>query len=108
MNHSVCWLPPARILRVNAQAWCFCGVHSVEKFKTLEHLEARVTVVRWHLDAAAVGHGDSRRHLDSASLTYQGAVELLGQLAISAAQRSTVERQLADLRQQLRELGQNV
>src|SRR5512146_2360405 len=84
--------------------------YTVEKFRTLEHLKARVTVVRWHLDAAASGnHGDNkRRHLDSASLTYQGAVELLAQLALPPDEHAVMTRQLAELRDRLRAAGQEV
>lgn len=81
----------------------------MEKFRTLEHLKAQVTVVRWHLDAAALGNGDNkRRHLDSASLTYQGAVELLAQLLLSDADHAAIKKQLAELKEQLRDAGQLV
>jgi hypothetical protein len=81
----------------------------VEKFKSLEHLKAQVTVVRWHLDAAAVDGGEKkRRHLDSASLTYQGAVELLAQIALSDEDKSIVTKQLAELKERLRAAGQPV
>ena len=81
----------------------------MEKFRTLEHLKAQVTVVRWHLDAAALGNGDNkRRHLDSASLTYQGAVELLAQLPLSDADHAAIKRQLAELKEHLRDAGQLV
>jgi len=74
----------------------------VEKFRSLEHLKAQVTVVRWHLDAAAAEAGEKkRRHLDSASLTYQGAIELLAQLALDDADRSAITKQLAELRDRL-------
>lgn len=81
----------------------------MEKFRSLEHLKAQVTVVRWHLDAAALGNGDNkRRHLDSASLTYQGAVELLAQLLLSDADHAAIKKQLAELKEQLRDAGQLV
>lgn len=81
----------------------------MEKFRTLEHLKAQVTVVRWHLDAAALGNGDNkRRHLDSASLTYQGAVELLAQLPLSDADHAAIKGQLAELKEHLRDAGQLV
>ena len=81
----------------------------MDKFRTLEHLKAQVTVVRWHLDAAALGNGDNkRRHLDSASLTYQGAVELLAQLPLSDADDAEIRRQLAELKDRLRATGQLV
>lgn len=81
----------------------------MEKFRSLEHLQAQVTVVRWHLDAAALGRGDKRRrHLDSASLTYQGAMELLAQLALSDAENAAITKQLAELRESLRAAGQAV
>lgn len=82
----------------------------MDKFRTLEHLKAQVTVVRWHLDAAALGDGDNRRrrHLDSASLTYQGAMELLAQLPLSDADDAEIRRQLAELRERLRAAGQLV
>jgi hypothetical protein len=81
----------------------------VEKFRTLEHLKARVTVVRWHLDAAALESGAKKRaHLDSACLTYQGALELLGELALAAEEHAAVTAQLAQLRQRLREAGERV
>lgn len=79
----------------------------MEKFKTLEHLKAQVTVVRWHLHAATLGNGEKkRRHLDSASLTYQGAVELLAQLVLPDAEHALVTRQLAELAERLRAAGQ--
>lgn len=79
----------------------------MEKFRTLEHLKAQVTVVRWHLDAAASEDGMKKnRHLDSASLTYQGALELLAQLALSDADQAAITQQLAELRQRLRAAGQ--
>jgi hypothetical protein len=81
----------------------------VEKFRNLEHLKAQLTVVRWHLDAATLGNGDKRRrHLDSASLTYQGALELLGQIAMSDADHAAVKGQLAELANRLRAAGQTV
>jgi hypothetical protein len=81
----------------------------LEKFSSLEHLKAQVTVVRWHLDAAASERGDKkRRHLDSASLTYQGAMELLAQLALSGADEAVITKQLAELRESLRAAGQAV
>lgn len=79
----------------------------MEKFRTLEHLKAQVTVVRWHLDAATLGNGEKkRRHLDSASLTYQGAVELLAQLPLSDEQHDSIKKQLAELAERLRAAGQ--
>ncbi|MGH8295645.1 MAG: hypothetical protein ACRETZ_09135 [Steroidobacteraceae bacterium] len=79
------------------------------KFRTLEHLKAQVTVVRWHLDAAASQSGDKkRRHLDGASLTYQGALELLAQLALFDGDKEAITRQLAELRERLRAAGQAV
>jgi transposase len=79
----------------------------VEKFKTLEHLKAQVTVVRWHLDAATLGNGEKkRRHLDSAALTHQGALELLAQLALPNDERAAMTKQLAELSEQLRAAGQ--
>lgn len=81
----------------------------MEKFRSLEHLEAQVTVVRWHLDAAALGDGAKKRqHLASASLTYQGAVELLAQLSLSDEEKAAVTGQLAQLRESLRAAGQKV
>jgi hypothetical protein len=81
----------------------------VEKFRSLEHLKAQVTVVRWHLDAAASERGDKkRRHLDSASLTYQGAMELLAQLALSDADKAVITKQLTELKESLRAVGQTV
>jgi hypothetical protein len=87
----------------------------VEKFKSLEHLKAQVTVIRWHLDAASSGHADKsgqadnkRRHLDGASITYQGAVELLAQLALPPAEHAAIAKQLAELKERLRAAGQAV
>ena len=81
----------------------------MEKFRSLEHLKAQVTVVRWHLHAAALGSGDKkRRHLDGASLTYQGAMELLAQLALPDADKAAITQQLAELRESLRAAGQPV
>jgi hypothetical protein len=81
----------------------------VDKFRGLEYLKAQITVVRWHLDAAAIGDGDKkRRHLDSAVLTYQGALELLSQLTLSEEEHATIVKQLADLKERLRAAGPNV
>lgn len=81
----------------------------MDKFRTLEHLKARLTVVRWHLDAATLGNGDTkRRHLDSASLTYQGATELLAQLVLPDAEHVVITKQLAELKERLRVAGQQV
>ena len=81
----------------------------MEKFKSLEHLKAQVTVIRWHLDAATLVNGDKkRRHLDGAGITYQGAVELLAQLALPPQEHAAIEKQLADLRESLRAVGQSV
>ena len=81
----------------------------MEKFRSLEHLKAQVTVVRWHLHAATLDGGDKkRRHLDSASLTYQGAVELLAQLALSDEDKAMITKQLAELKDRLRAAGQAV
>ncbi len=81
----------------------------MEKFKTLENLKAQLTVVRWHLDAAALGDGNNRRRqLDSASLTYQGAVELLAQLALPDADQAAMAKQLAELKESLQSSGQQV
>src|SRR5512146_3047776 len=86
-----------------------CEERTVEKFRSLEHLKAQVTVVRWHLDAAGLGDGDKkRRHLDCASLTYQGAVELLAQLALCDEDKTAITKQLAELRDRLRAAGQAV
>jgi hypothetical protein len=81
----------------------------VDKFKSLEHLRAQVTVIRWHLDAAALEQdGRKGRHLDGASLTYQGAMELLAQLALPEAERAAITKQLEELRERLRGAGQAV
>ncbi|HET9106900.1 MAG TPA: hypothetical protein VFN79_06880 [Steroidobacteraceae bacterium] len=81
----------------------------MERFRTLEHLKAQVTVVRWHLHAAELENGENRRrHLDSASLTYQGALELLAQLALADDEHAAVVAQLGELRERLRAAGQPV
>ena len=81
----------------------------MEKFKSLEHLRAQVTVIRWHLDAAALVNGEKqRRHLDGASITYQGAVELLAQLALPAQEHAAIEKQLAEVKERLRAAGEAV
>lgn len=81
----------------------------MERFRSLEHLKAQVTVVRWHLHAATLDGGDKkRRHLDSASLTYQGAVELLAQLALSDEDKAMITKQLAELKDRLRAAGQAI
>jgi hypothetical protein len=80
----------------------------VEKFSSLEHLKAQITVVRWHLDAATHVNDDKKRHLDSAVLTYQGALELFAQLALQDGERAAIMTQLADLKERLRSAGQNV
>ena len=81
----------------------------MEKFRGLEHLKAQVTVIRWHLDAAALEKdGKKGRHLDRASLTYQGAMELLAQLALPDTERAAITQQLAELRERLRAAAQAV
>lgn len=82
----------------------------MEKFRSLEHLKAQVTVVRWHLDAASsLGDSDKRRrHLDGASLTYQGAVELLAKLPLPTDEHAALARQLEELKDRLRAAGQAV
>ncbi|HEY7889270.1 MAG TPA: hypothetical protein VIC29_13700 [Steroidobacteraceae bacterium] len=81
----------------------------IDNSKTLERLKAQVTVVRWHLDAAASGTGDEkRRHLDSASLTYQGAVELLAQVPAADEVHVAIKKQIAELKERLRGAGQLV
>jgi hypothetical protein len=81
----------------------------LEKLKSLEHLRAQVTVIRWHLDAAGLEqNGKKGRHLDSATLTYQGALELLTQLALPDAERAAITTQLAELKERLRAVGQPV
>ena len=81
----------------------------MERFRSLEHLQAQVTVVRWHLHAATLDGGEKkRRHLDSAVLTYQGAVELLAQLTLAEEDKSMITRQLAELKDRLRAAGQAV
>jgi len=83
--------------------------HMVDKFRSLEHLRAQVTVIRWHLDAAALEQdGKKGRHLDGATLTYQGAMELLAQIALPDAERATITKQLAELKERLRAAGQIV
>lgn len=80
----------------------------MEKFRSIEHLKAQLTVVRWHLDAAALENGLKRdRHLDSASLTYQGALELLAQLPLAAQERAEITAELARLKERLAEAGQS-
>ena len=79
------------------------------KFQTFGHLEAQVTVVRWHLDAAALENGEKRRrHLGSAGLTYQGALELLAQLALTDGEHEAVAKQLHEVAERLRALGRPV
>lgn len=82
----------------------------MEKFRTLEHLKSQLTVVRWHIDAATtLANGDKqRRHLDSATLTYQGAVELLAQLALPDAEQAAATKQLVELKQRLLAAGEAV
>jgi hypothetical protein len=96
-------------VRTRSQRLGYRENHAVEKFRSLEHLKAQITVVRWHLDAAVLGNGDTkRRHLDSASLTYQGALELLAQLALTGREHAAVKAQLAALAERLRAAGQTV
>jgi hypothetical protein len=86
-----------------------CEGHSVNKSRSLEHLRAQVTVIRWHLDAAMLDDGEKkRRHLDGATLTYQGAMELLVQGELPDAERAAFTKQLSELREQLRAAGQDV
>lgn len=81
----------------------------MEKFRTLEHLKAQVTVVRWHLDAVAFESGEKRRrHLDSAVLNYQGALELMAQLDLADEEHALIKRQLEEIRERLRAAGQPV
>jgi transposase len=96
------------MMRAYGQVWEIRG-DVVEKFRTLEHLKAQVTVVRWHLDAMALETGDKRRrHLDSAVLTYQGALELMTQLVLSDEEHAAVTKQLEELRERLLAAGQPV
>lgn len=96
-------------MRTPRMCWGYERAITVEKFRSLEHLKAQLTVVRWHLDAAAQGGGDKRRrHLDSASLTYQGAMELLAQVALSDEDKVAITRQLAELKDRLVSAGQPV
>lgn len=82
---------------------------TLNKFRSLEHLKAQVTVIRWHLDAAALEKDDKKgRHLDGACLTYQGAMELLAQIALPDTERAAIAKQLAELRERLRAAGQPV
>jgi len=98
----------ARIVRTYGQVWDM-RVEVVEKFRTLEHLKAQVTVVRWHLDAVALENGEKRRrHLDSAVLNYQGALELLAQLGLPDEEHAAMTKQLEELRGRLRAAGQPV
>jgi hypothetical protein len=81
----------------------------VDKLRNLERLKAQVTVIRWHLDAAALEQDVRKgRHLDGASLTYQGAMELLAQLPLPDTERAAITQHLAELREQLRAAGQAV
>jgi hypothetical protein len=78
----------------------------VEKFRSIEHLKAQLTVVRWHLDAAALENGHKRaRHLDSANLTYHGALELLAQLPLVEEERAEITAELARLKERLDAVG---
>ena len=81
----------------------------MDKAKTLEHLRAQVTVIRWHLDAAALEQGDKkRRHLDGATLTYQGAMELSARIEFPDGERAVITKQLEELKERLRAAGQAV
>jgi hypothetical protein len=81
----------------------------MDKLRSLENLKAQVTVIRWHLDAAALEQDDKKgRHLDGACLTYQGAIELLAQLALPDTECAAITKQLAELAEQLRKAGQPV
>jgi hypothetical protein len=78
------------------------GYSRVEKFRSIEHLKAQLTVIRWHLHAAALENGERRRrHLDSAGLTYQGALELLLQLPLAEQERAALTKELAQLKDSL-------
>ena len=102
------WNTTARLVRFYGM-FEICEDHGVEKFRSLEHLKAQVTVIRWHLDAAALEQdGKKGRHLDSATLTYQGAVELLAQLAVPNGERAVITQQLVELKELLRAAGQTV
>ncbi len=80
----------------------------MERLRSLEHLKAQLTLVRWHLDAATLDDGEKRRrHLDSANLTYQGALELFAQLPLQDHDRAALRAQLAQLAQRLRAAGQS-
>jgi hypothetical protein len=92
----------ARILRAISAGLASYGYSRVEKFRTIEHLRAQLTVIRWHLHAAALEHGErKRRHLDGAALTYQGALELLRLLPLAEEERLALTKELAQLKEEL-------
>lgn len=81
----------------------------MEKFRSLENLKAQLTVVRWHLHAAAEGDAvKKRQHLDSAGLTYQGALELMRQLALPDGEHAAIKAQLTELADRLQLAGEAV
>ena len=66
--------------------------------------EARLTLARWHLDAAVCAQDAAMRdHLARARQAYEGLSVALRNLAAPAAQRPSIEAQLAVLRSRLEE-----
>jgi hypothetical protein len=66
--------------------------------------EARLTLARWHLDAAACAQDAAMRdHLARARQTCEVLSLALTGLAAADAQRASIEGQLADLRSRLEE-----
>ena len=66
--------------------------------------EARLTLARWHLDAAFSAQDAAMRdHLARARQAYHGVMVALPGLAATDAHRASIEAQLAVLRSRLEE-----
>ncbi len=66
---------------------------------------ARLTLARWHLDAAFSAQAAAvRDHLMRARQAYQSLTAALPALAATDSQRASLESQLADLRSRLEEV----
>jgi hypothetical protein len=70
--------------------------------ESIEHLEAQLTVVRWHLDALQPDGGDgNQRHLEAAREAFESALELLARATLLGSRRVQVLMELSELRDRM-------
>ena len=70
--------------------------------ESLEHLEAQLTVVRWHLDAVQPDGGDgNQRHLESARAAFERATVLLPRATLLGSRRVRILMVLSELRDRM-------